>query len=209
MKGRRTIEARFAAFCSYSCDREPLWSNLALASAFVALALLVLQIWDTFSVSGLADMRGVLLGCVAGCGALLVLSLFNRSRLECVPCGQLTLLHRRRNEIEMALGPGDSWRKDLRRLLGLAEKVADCRARDIRVLVTTRTFGATMLEKAGFVVGPPVLLMRPVYAIAYRGSLAWWHFTSALRGRTVRRSRPRPWIVGRQRLGVLLDRGGL
>ena len=66
-----------------------------------------------------------------------------------------------------------------------------------------------ILEKAGFSVRPPVLPMRPVYAVVYRVSLAWWQFTAALSGGTVRRSRPRPWIVGRQRLGVLLDNGGL
>ena len=180
-----------------------------MASAYVALAIMVLLTWGTSLVSWLADMRGVLLGCVAVCGALLVLSLFNRARLERVPCGQITLLHRRRNEIEMALGPGRSWREDLRTLQEIAEKEADSRARDIRVLVRTRTFSSTILEKAGFVVGPPVLLMRPVYAVAYRVKLAWWKFTAALRGGTVRRSRCRPWIVGRQRLGVLLDRGGL
>ncbi|MCY4560112.1 MAG: hypothetical protein OXF79_27870 [Chloroflexi bacterium] len=179
-----------------------------MASAFVALAIMVLLTWGTSLVSGLADMRGVLLGCVAGCGALLVLSLFNRARLERVPCGQITLLHRRQNELEMALGPGPNWRADSRSLREIAENVADSRARDIWVLVRTRSFGPTILEKAGFLVRPPVLPMRPVYTVAYWANLAWWKFTAALRGGTVRRSRRRPWIVGRQRLGVLLDRGG-
>ena len=180
-----------------------------MTSAVVAFAIVVLLKWGTALVPGLADMRGWLLACVVGCGALLVLSLFNRARLERVPCGKIALLHRRRNEIEMALSPGRNWRTDLRTLHEAVDNVADKRARDICILVRTRTFSSTTLERAGFEVRPPVLPMRVVYAVVYRVNLAWWKFTEALRGRTVRRSRPRPWIVGRQRLGVLLDNGGL
>ena len=204
-----TIETKLNALYASSRDRGPIWSNLATASTFAVLGLaLVLNLAASLRV-GLANSVGWKLAFVAGYGVLLGLCLVNRARFERVRFGQITLLHHRRGEIEIALSPGSNWHTDMRALLDVAERAADSQTRDIWIVVRTMTFRSATLRRLGFSVRLPVFPMRSVYWFVYLVHRARWKAIAILCDRTLPSMRVRPWLIGRQRLGELLDNTGL
>lgn len=198
------MKDELAEFYRCVASSAPLRNRIRLTGLSAAiLSMLVGREFEWWRIGGY--LNGYMLGILAGTVIVACAHVYCRKLNEEVRIGQIRFLHRRRGEIEVELGAGDTWREDRRSIARWTRELGDRDWRRLNLFIRTAVFPEAWLIRQGFVLRRSTGVLQVSGVFAY--SLKWlrWAAGRWMKRRRAPRYRQDGYVEGEQELGPCLD----